>query len=735
MLDGIVEQLEAAWESGIRAYDCVHKEYVLMIPSVVALLGDNPMQSELSCHVGLMGKYFCRVCQVKGFDTSDQPSQPSQQEETAPHGENSEAETASEVSDAGSELLQVKHGAKGRKKANETLHSMVERVKRFLKRGEPRTKRQTLNNLQTMARDAKIVGNQTKIKMFKTSIGIKDNFLEHFMGRMQSSYAKITGHAKKQDTLERFLTTLPEDLFSPVWRIAGLDPHSDTPVEILHVILLGFVKYFWRDVVQNQIKKNSPEQDTLITRLDCFDVSGLNMSKLSGQTLVQYAGSLTGRDFRAIAQAAPFVLQGLVSSKCYSAWVGLANLIPLVWQPLIDNIDSHVATLDAAIQDFLLRVTIWTPRWFNKPKFHILLHLPEHIRRFGPAILFATEGFESFNAVIRAKSVHSNRQAPSRDIAKGFAQGSRIRHFMSGGPLFTREHTVANNEDSNEEPQRQHIPGATVGTGPLGIIAQPNIITDYLGHQFSNQSSRGYCHRGEFLPVPFESTQVGMKLPHLRETAARCRLPNFSQADLLLQRCQSSILHNGDTCQPGSWVLIRDSNGRTILASVVEIVQIEGTLNHGASRPDFYLVQHALNEGCVHPYEMPLITLQEDSYDVMDPVERQITSQTRMAVSHNNPHDIVLNTAQMRDSFYLGIFRKQPEHRTEVEKDNMILEASTREIDCRKERGDQQSRAHGRGRGLGVGRGRGRGRGGRGGHLEEQGATLSQRGRGRQGPD
>jgi hypothetical protein len=41
---------------------------VLVIPSVMALLGDNPMQSEFACHIGLRGKLFCRACWVKGFD-------------------------------------------------------------------------------------------------------------------------------------------------------------------------------------------------------------------------------------------------------------------------------------------------------------------------------------------------------------------------------------------------------------------------------------------------------------------------------------------------------------------------------------------------------------------------------------------------------------------------------------------------------------------------------------------
>lgn len=54
-------------------------------------------------------------------------------------------------------------------------------------------------------------------------------------------------------------------------------------------------------------------------------------------------------------------------------------------------------------------------------------------------MLFATEAFESFNAVIRAKSVHSNRLAPSRDIAIMFAHNNRVRHLLSGGRHFFRD--------------------------------------------------------------------------------------------------------------------------------------------------------------------------------------------------------------------------------------------------------------------------------------------------------
>ncbi|KAI0316169.1 hypothetical protein OF83DRAFT_1018212, partial [Amylostereum chailletii] len=71
-----------------------------------------------------------------------------------------------------------------------------------------------------------------------------------------------------------------------------------------------------------------------------------------------------------------------------------------------------------------------------KPKFHFLVHLPLYIRRFGPAILFSTERYESFNHVFRLSCVHSNRSTSSLDSCQSFAILDAVKHVVTGGFWF-----------------------------------------------------------------------------------------------------------------------------------------------------------------------------------------------------------------------------------------------------------------------------------------------------------
>ncbi|KAJ3715764.1 hypothetical protein C8R42DRAFT_704476 [Lentinula raphanica] len=398
MLDGIADQIQDCQENGVWAWDPVTDSRVLLIVCVLALLGDNPMQSEFACHIGLRGKFFCRTCWVKGKDASADKG------EEAVDGESNEEgaghSDATSVASTG--------GKKKRTKFKESLQTMVSRVKAFVKPGKARTRTESIEALRSQFVEAQNPGAGTRVKSKRTETGLKDTYQTFFIDRLLNASKRRQG-IEPRTALHDTLKDFPSETMR-------LDPHTDTPVEILHVVLLGFIKYLWRDVIENQIKKNPKKKAELAARLSCINVDGLGLdSNLPGKTLVDYYGSLTGSNFRKISQVAPFVLKDFVSKDCFETWVALSKLVPLIWQPKITDLDSYIVTLEREIEQFLLYAAKWSIRWFNKPKFHILVHLPAHIRRFGPAMLFATEVFESYNAIIRAKSIHSNRLAPLAD--------------------------------------------------------------------------------------------------------------------------------------------------------------------------------------------------------------------------------------------------------------------------------------------------------------------------------
>ncbi|KAJ3899459.1 hypothetical protein F5879DRAFT_993759 [Lentinula edodes] len=398
--------------------------------------------------------------QAMGQDAEDETAVP------APGPISNNVSVQSDLSDTGDE------GSKKRGRRKETMQELIARAKRFVGMNETRSPEKTIQTLRSIFTSSQKYNGKTQSKKIVTQTGVKDTFLESFSQQIVSFVAKIpenTSAPQKQRLVDNFVAeNIPSDpnVFSPVWRIKGLDPHRDTPVEILHVILLGFVKYYWQDVIAHL---SDPQKEILTNQLASVDVSSMGLAQLAGETLVKYARSLTGRDFRAIAQVAPFVLYDLISKEYYEAWLSLSALIPLVWQPVINHLDEYLVTLELAIDRFLDCAANWTPRWFNKPKFHIIKHLPMHIRWFGPAILYATEGFESFNAIICDHSVHSNHQAPSRDIGWGFAQCSRIRHLLHGGVFFNPPKTSINSTSSSNPSSCSDNPMHWVSAGPLPL--------------------------------------------------------------------------------------------------------------------------------------------------------------------------------------------------------------------------------------------------------------------------
>ncbi|TFY75510.1 hypothetical protein EWM64_g8502 [Hericium alpestre] len=197
--------------------------------------------------------------------------------------------------------------------------------------GTPRTRDDTLKALKEQI-DTMMMGAPSCIDTLATKTGIKDKHLLPLFEELAATCAKVCEHNKslgRKNTNEGLLDVLREimggwemeDIINPIFCVMEINPHADTPVEILHVILLGIVKYFWRDAVARQ---NSITKKVLRTRLTSLAVTGLGIGDLQAATLVNYAGSLTGRDFCIIVQVTPAVLYGMIPDAAYEAWIALS---------------------------------------------------------------------------------------------------------------------------------------------------------------------------------------------------------------------------------------------------------------------------------------------------------------------------------------------------------------------------------------------------------------------------
>ena len=133
-------------------------------------------------------------------------------------------------------------------------------------------------------------------------------------------------------------------------------------MEVLHVVLLGFVKYFWCDAIGRLSVANKA---LLTLRISSLNTTGLGFPHLTGKTYVQFASSLVGRDFRVIAQITPFVLFDLLPEYLYDTWLTLCVLIGGACSPIVDagtqtrnvrppRVRNHRESVTTAVgQDFL----------------------------------------------------------------------------------------------------------------------------------------------------------------------------------------------------------------------------------------------------------------------------------------------------------------------------------------------------------------------------------------------
>ena len=94
-----------------------------------------------------------------------------------------------------------------------------------------------------------------------------------------------------------------------------------TPLEVLHTVLLGPYKYLLKALMK---RLSGEEKKQLLARLGSFNYSGME-SRITGNICYHHK-SFVGRDYKAVAQIAPFVLGPYLLSEEKAVWLALSKV-------------------------------------------------------------------------------------------------------------------------------------------------------------------------------------------------------------------------------------------------------------------------------------------------------------------------------------------------------------------------------------------------------------------------
>ncbi|KAJ7302618.1 hypothetical protein DFH08DRAFT_641770, partial [Mycena albidolilacea] len=630
----IKEQIQATHTNPIRCYNAETHRNCRVILRVPSLPADNPQQSEEASHMGGNANCGCRRCKAGGSHD---------------HTE-----------------------------SDEGYHSMHYA-------GLPRFAAQTKHTLETQIKLA-MHGVEAPILKLQTATGVKDKVAQYWIDillekarRMKAEKPGRSGDAIAEE-LQQWLDDQPGDKVNPLLDIAGLDPNRDTPVELLHTILLGIIKYVWHTLHTNWSEE---QRNLFVIRLQSTDIDGLTIPPIRAAYMMQYKNGLIGKHFKTLMQtitAFPppcmvFHMHGLVPPEVFELVKAVSALGSVLWVHEIDNMKEYTEHLTILIGNVLDAFGDNDPaKILLKIKIHLLTHIVEDVIRFGPAIRNSTEIFECFNAIFRLCSILSNHQAPSRDIARKFASMDRLKHILSGG-FWKQDNTwVQAASNVREVLQTMPIIQRHLGWAPpqkiiVGMFPLHNTVT-HSEFVFPWPGTMRFASKQKSPPIRWKETQSASS----SNAPASCRSVHW--------RCALSVTsQSGDVCSEGSWVFARNSENEPLVGRVLEILMQD---SNAQVPTGIVTLEHFLVSEELHPdFDMPVLCRPSDASRravtvLSDAIlfrfsaqhdcrlancqptafrrvvqERQETSQTTALISHGDDDHFCINMAAIHNATLL----------------------------------------------------------------------------------
>ncbi|KAJ7652787.1 hypothetical protein DFH06DRAFT_1134240 [Mycena polygramma] len=475
---------------------------------------DNPMQSEITGHIGGKGNHYCRKCKAGGTQKY--------------------------------------------KTTDEGYHTLFEP-------GVPRTKEGILSELEKQVKLA-CSGVAQHVKNAQTDTGVKDMYTQYWIDQLIGRFKEM----KKDDPsrsdaditaeLVAWTEAAKDQIYSGFLTMKGFDRTRDTPVEILHTILLGIVKYIWHISHTSWSDEN---KKTYALRLQSTTTDGLSIHAIRSSYIMQYAGSLIGRQFKTLVQTNIFHVRGLVTDHKFAAWKAIGELAALLWVPEIRNMPEYRKDLKVAVANVLDIFAMIDPsKIITKIKQHLLVHLEEDVVEVGPLIGMMTEVFECFNGIFRYCSILSNHLAPSRDIAKQLGDQEGLKHRLTGGRW---QHSGKDWKRAGPA-VRQFMAKHPILQRLLGWTVPETMVhgMDFIAQQVS--SSFSFSFAGEAKAVSLVHGQKERVSYALEETSAALAL-NFGMYSpkSTWTKCVHVMSEALDKCFIGSWVFAKSASDANII--------------------------------------------------------------------------------------------------------------------------------------------------------------------------
>ncbi|KAJ7919514.1 hypothetical protein B0H13DRAFT_1868436 [Mycena leptocephala] len=294
---------------------------------------------------------------------------------------------------------------------------------------------------------------------------------------------------------------------------------KDTPIEIRHTILLGIIKYIWHIT---HTPWSAEQKQAYAHRLQCTSTDGLSIHPIRSAYIMQYTGSLIGRQLKTLAQTNVFHVRGLVTDDQFTALKAAGELAALLWVPEIRNLAEYRVAV-ANVLDIV--ATIDPSKIITKIKYHLLVHTDDDVVEFGPLIGLATEIFESFNGRFKAPS---DRWMVAMRRRRKVGTCGQWCPILYGGTSIL-----------------QKLPGWT----------EPSSMKHGIVSSHTEMFTAEPSFTGDFKLVPLKRAEGARKSYPLESTSA-ARAVNYGMytPESMWNKCSYVISGSLDECMVSSWV-------------------------------------------------------------------------------------------------------------------------------------------------------------------------------------